>query len=134
MHRRLIASLLIGASLLLSACVSAPAHRLYEPAAQPLPITASDFPGYQRAVRQWLEQHRVLVSGDPGREIDANTPFSAEPHRRTGKGILLVHGLGDSPYSFVDIAPALAKQGFLVPYHAAAGTRQPARRHARYQY
>ncbi len=30
------------------------------------------------------------------------------------KGILLVHGLGDSPYSFTDIGPVLADNGFLV--------------------
>ena len=33
---------------------------------------------------------------------------------KPSKGILLVHGLGDSPWTFHDIAPRLAEQGFLV--------------------
>ncbi len=43
-----------------------------------------------------------------------NAPFEIEPKDPSGKAILLVHGLSDSPYSFVDVANKLADQGFLV--------------------
>ena len=33
---------------------------------------------------------------------------------KSKKAILLVHGLGDSPYSFSDLATTFAKQGFYV--------------------
>ncbi|MEZ9465093.1 alpha/beta hydrolase, partial [Vibrio splendidus] len=37
-----------------------------------------------------------------------------QPVSPNGKAVLLVHGLGDSPYSFKDIATHLAEQGYLV--------------------
>lgn len=114
MYRGLVTILVMGIALLLTACVGAPTHPLYRQSPEPLPITADNYSDYLTKTRRWLQQNRVMVSDDHRREITANMPFAVEPHTRTGKGILLVHGLGDSPYSFVDIAPALAKQGFLV--------------------
>lgn len=46
--------------------------------------------------------------------IQANSPFELRPTRSTKKGILLIHGLYDSPYSVREIGNHLAKQGFLV--------------------
>ncbi|WP_428943876.1 alpha/beta hydrolase [Pantoea sp. FN060301] len=47
-------------------------------------------------------------------ELRWNTPQEWRPDGPTKKGILLIHGLGDAPGSFTDIAPELARQGFLV--------------------
>lgn len=88
-----------------------------------------DFDSYVLDMRTWLLDHRHFVGQDKAREIAANAPFQLAPKQGSttakSKGILLVHGLGDSPYSFVDIAPILAEQGFrvrviLLPGH---GTR-----------
>ena len=46
----------------------------------------------------------------------ANTPFEIKAKNKDllSRGIILVHGLGDSPYSFIDIADQLSEQGFQV--------------------
>ena len=64
--------------------------------------------------RQWLAKNRVFRSDDPTLEVSVNAPFELTPKQPTGKGILLIHGLSDSPYSFTDVADHLAKEGFLV--------------------
>ncbi|WP_067521469.1 alpha/beta hydrolase [Endozoicomonas ascidiicola] len=48
--------------------------------------------------------------------MKANLPFEVKPLGSPAqrRGILLIHGLGDSPWSFVDISQSLAEQGFLV--------------------
>lgn len=43
-----------------------------------------------------------------------NAPREWRPAGVARGGVLLVHGLGDSPWSFHDLAPELARQGFLV--------------------
>ncbi|MDE1465342.1 alpha/beta hydrolase [Spartinivicinus poritis] len=43
-----------------------------------------------------------------------NSPYELLPKQKATKGVLLVHGLGDSPYSFIDISRTLQEQGFLV--------------------
>lgn len=43
-----------------------------------------------------------------------NAPREWRPAGTARGGVLLVHGLGDSPWSFHDLAPELARQGFLV--------------------
>ena len=42
------------------------------------------------------------------------TPAEAAEPGQPRKGILLIHGLGDSPWTFVDIAAELSKRGYLV--------------------
>ncbi|WP_300176697.1 hypothetical protein [uncultured Aliivibrio sp.] len=42
-----------------------------------------------------------------------NMPFE-RGDRNSKKAILLVHGLGDSPYSFSDLATTFSEQGFYV--------------------
>lgn len=43
-----------------------------------------------------------------------NAPREWRPAGVPRGGVLLVHGLGDSPWSFSDLGPELARQGFLV--------------------
>ena len=64
--------------------------------------------------KQWLTEHRVFKSNDLEKELSVNLPFEIKPNKPNGKGVLLVHGLGDSPFSFIDVAQHLADQGYLV--------------------
>lgn len=77
--------------------------------AQPLSFTA-----YRQQTIAWMQQHRAFQTPDHDAEIAWNAPREWRPSGIAKKGILLVHGLGDSPWSFNDIAPQLAKQGYLV--------------------
>ncbi|MCV4275849.1 alpha/beta fold hydrolase [Pseudomonas capsici] len=66
-----------------------------------------------------LEAQRVFQSADKDSELLWNSPREWRPSDHTSgtrfkKGILLVHGLGDSPWSFFDMGRTLSEQGFLV--------------------
>lgn len=100
----------------LSACVSTPREPSYQPSSSSLPMGQKSFDEYVSQTRQWLEQNRLFMTSNTNIELAANTPFEMLPRdlSRPKKGILLVHGLADSPYSFVDIAPVLASWGFHV--------------------
>ncbi|NVK55905.1 MAG: alpha/beta fold hydrolase [Alteromonadaceae bacterium] len=81
-------------------------------AATVVPTEISPFNRYQRAVADWLGEHRISVGNDAEWEVTLNTPFECGAGNSTG--ILFVHGLGDSPYFFRDIGERLCKQGFWV--------------------
>jgi len=51
---------------------------------------------------------------DIEKELQVNLPFELIPEKPNGDAVLLVHGLGDSPYSFSDVAQHLASKGYLV--------------------
>ncbi len=72
-----------------------------------------DFDNYLLATQQWLANNRSFISNNHQQELVMNMPFTAG-NATAEKAILLVHGLGDSPFSFADIATSLAKQGFYV--------------------
>ncbi len=72
------------------------------------------FADYQRQTIAWMQQHRAFQTADHAAEIAWNAPREWRPTGHPKKGILLVHGLGDSPWSFNDIGTQLAKQGYLV--------------------
>jgi esterase/lipase len=75
-----------------------------------------DFATYQLETRAQLQLQRNFQTQAPLDELRWNAPGEWRPPAGTppSKGILLVHGLGDSPWSFHDLAPMLAAQGFLV--------------------
>ncbi|NVD08432.1 alpha/beta hydrolase [Vibrio sp. JPW-9-11-11] len=101
-------------SLSLSGCSSASQAPEYR-AADALPNYAQpSFAAYIRDTQAWLEQHRIFLTQDKSTELGLVTPQEFRPKKPNGQGVLLVHGLGDSPYSFIDIATHLAKQGYLV--------------------
>ena len=80
-----------------------------------LPAYQQDnFERYQSDTQEWLASHRIFVSQDHQKEIELNSPTEYQPQQPNGQAVLLVHGLGDSPYSFHDIATYLAQQGYLV--------------------
>lgn len=85
----------------------------HQQTAQP-PLGQASFADYQLQTRDYVRAHRAFQTLDKTAELTLNTPQEWRPSQPARKGILLIHGLGDGPGSFVDIAPALAKQGFLV--------------------
>lgn len=78
------------------------------------PLAQKSFAEYQQQTRDFVAAHRAFQTLDKASELRLNTPQEWRPAQHARKGILLIHGLGDGPGSFVDIAPELAKQGFLV--------------------
>lgn len=108
--------ILLGTSWLTGCAASPP---LYEPAPHQLqaePI--GNFDDYANQVRGHLEHYRIAVDGfsledqvawNMPFEIPAATGCNAhdESHNES-VGILLVHGLSDSPYVFRDLANALS--------------------------
>ena len=82
------------------------------------------FAEYQEITEKWLNANRSFVTTDYDREIAMNMPFELSPSHSSDKAILLVHGLGDSPYSFSDIGISLRDRGFhvqslLLPGHGS---------------
>ncbi|GAM65309.1 lysophospholipase [Vibrio ishigakensis] len=69
---------------------------------------------YLSQTEQWLVENRGYMSDEHDKEIAMNMSFELTPEGETNKAILLVHGLGDSPYSFSDIGQTLQQQGFYV--------------------
>ncbi|MFS1525709.1 alpha/beta hydrolase [Microbulbifer sp. 2304DJ12-6] len=100
----------------LVSCRGVPTHPLLTPS-EASPVTDySSFEQYIAQTEQLLARHRYFLTGDVQAEITANLPFERFPDQplQPTRGVLLVHGLGDSPWSFVDIAGSLSRQGFLV--------------------
>ena len=97
---------------------SVPQHAAYQESGTKLNIEFKSFEAYQNATVTWLNENRVFLTKNKAKEIKFNAPFelSAKPSLDQGKsrGILLVHGLGDSPYYFSDVAQELSERGFLV--------------------
>lgn len=77
-------------------------------------ISYNSFAAYE------ADTHRKVTAQLGGNRSDdlltagLNAPREWRPAGTARGGVLLVHGLGDSPWSFHDLAPVLARQGFLV--------------------
>lgn len=83
--------------------------------AESLPSYAQEsFSQYVAETRQWLANHRLFMTDNKQAELAQVLPKQYQPTKPNGQGVLLVHGLGDSPYSFTDVASHLASQGYLV--------------------
>ena len=72
------------------------------------------FAEYLDATEAWLRANRTYITSDREREIALNMPFELWPEHPTDKAVLMVHGLGDSPFTFSDLANSLTSQGFYV--------------------
>ncbi|MBU1171853.1 MAG: alpha/beta hydrolase [Proteobacteria bacterium] len=74
------------------------------------------FDEYVKATRKMVEKARVdLNDTNRDRVVQANTPFELIPKQRPiQNGILLIHGLSDSPYQMKDLATHFLSKGFLV--------------------
>lgn len=80
-----------------------------------LPSPAPDsFEHYRQQTLLDLERDRRFQDTDHSLELDWNAPREWVAQTPNGHGVLLVHGLGDSPGSFSDIAAHLASRGYRV--------------------
>jgi esterase/lipase len=78
-------------------------------------VPPQSFAAYQAATRDLVRERRSFQSEDRAAEVAYNTPEEWRPQDTPPqRAMLLAHGLGDSPFSFSDIGPVLARQGFLV--------------------
>ena len=75
---------------------------------------SASFAAYRQQTLEWMQQQRSFQTTDHPTELQWNAPQEWRPQGPLKGGILLVHGLGDSPWSFHDIGEKLAAQGFLV--------------------
>ncbi|CZF81490.1 Thermostable monoacylglycerol lipase [Grimontia celer] len=110
------AIVVLAGAFLTTGCLLAPDEPLYRTSEKLPEYEQTSFEEYVKDTKLWLEQNRVFLTDDKQTEIDANTPFELAPKDQVTptKGVLFVHGLGDSPFYFRDIANALSEQGFLV--------------------
>lgn len=99
---------------LIASCSSSPEDPNFQ-TSESFPLyNQSNFKSYVDETKSWITSNRVFQSKDIDSEISVNLPYEIKPSDPNGKGILLVHGLGDSPFSFIDISNSLSEQGFLV--------------------
>ena len=93
-----------------------PEHPLFESSNASVIRDYATFAEYSDKTREMVAENRHFLTDDSQAEIQANSPLEVRPEHieSPDKGVILIHGLGDSPYSFVDVAPALAEQGYLV--------------------
>ena len=103
-------------TVLLAGCLSSALHPLFTPSEAKPVESYSSFDEYANKTETMITENRYFLTSDQQKEIKANTPFEIRPEQspEVKRGVLLVHGLGDSPQSFVDIGQALAEKGFLV--------------------
>ena len=97
----------------------------HEPSAADLmaPLQAPDFAAYIEASRRMIVEATAALKEPPGLEqIERRLPFVLSPDPATcppngsglpRRGVLLVHGLSDSPYLVRDIAHAFADRCYL---------------------
>lgn len=111
-------------ALIVVGCTAQTQDPAFEKAQQLPSYTQQSFEQYLLETKQWLSENRLFISNDKESELALVMPKEYRPEKPNGQGVLLVHGLGDSPYSFADIATHLSQQGYLVrtillPGHAS---------------
>lgn len=100
--------------LLLASCAVPPDSPRFQPSESLPPYEQESFEKYVRETRAWIADNRAFIGANRDLEIELNTPFEIRPAEPAQRGILLVHGLGASPWYFIDIATAMANDGWLV--------------------
>lgn len=96
------------------ACLAMTAGCARQPSAADAMTEPETFQAYAQASRAWIEEKRLFQTENRADELAWNAPYEVRPDVPSTKAILLLHGLGDSPWSFVDIARDLAAQGYVV--------------------
>tara|TARA_R110002020_G_scaffold57646_7_gene158575 strand:+ start:1201 stop:2352 length:1152 start_codon:yes stop_codon:yes gene_type:complete len=107
-------SVLLFTLFLLTSCAVPPDSTGFQPSENLPRYDQESFDQYVRETRAWIADNRAFISDDRDLEIQLNTPFELRPDKPAKRGILLVHGLGASPWYFIDIATAMANDGWLV--------------------
>ena len=101
--------------LMLKLCFANENNPLYISSNSLANYTQDNFQVYIKENKQWLNNNRVFLTKYHKLEVNLNAPFEKKPsNQKVSKGILLVHGLGDSPGYFQDLAKDLVSKGFLV--------------------
>lgn len=100
--------------LWLTACQNVADHPLYQPSPSDPVFDFDSYQSYVSKTKQHIKHNRVFLTDNVNQELSFNTPFEVRPPYKPSKGILLIHGLGDSPWTFSDISKQLTKQGLLV--------------------
>ncbi|KPW06173.1 Lysophospholipase [Pseudomonas amygdali pv. aesculi] len=72
------------------------------------------FEDYRQQTIELIRKQRNFQTADHEAELGWNAPRQWTPTGTPKGGVLLVHGLGDSAWSFNDVAQKLADQGYLV--------------------
>lgn len=113
-----------AATAVMVGCTSQSQDPAFDKAERLPSYSQSSFEQYVAETKQWLEHNRLFMTDDKSTELNMVLPKEYRPETPNGQGVLLVHGLGDSPYSFTDVATHLANQGYLVrtillPGHAS---------------
>ena len=107
----LVVLVITGSAMLLSSCQQTRDVR-FSPSASLVPTIITPFNAYQQAVATWLSEHRQATGSDKRWEVQINAPFECGVGNK--KGVLFIHGLGDSPYFFQDVAQRLCDQAVWV--------------------
>ena len=107
-------SAIVLVSTTLIGCSTQPQDPAFQ-AAKALPkYDQASFSVYVTDTKQWLEENRLFMTQDKESELLDVLPREYKPQHPNGQGVLLVHGLGDTPYSFINVAEHLADKGYLV--------------------
>ncbi|WED28848.1 alpha/beta fold hydrolase [Vibrio sp. DW001] len=101
-------------SVIILGCMNPPIDPSYSTSESLPSYSQSSFEQYIEETQSWLKDNRVFVTDDKDKEVAANAPYEIRPETPNGQAVLLVHGLGDSPYSFIDVAKHLAERGYVV--------------------
>lgn len=72
------------------------------------------FQTYAQASQDWVKRNRNFQTDNTSSELKWNSPYELRPSTPTNKAFLLIHGLGDSPWSFTDISKELVRNGYAV--------------------
>lgn len=91
-----------------------PPYPKFDPSDKLPSYTQSSFKQYVDDTYQWLMDNRHFQTSNKNEELALVMPKEWHPEKSNGQAVLLVHGLGDSPYSFVDVAEHLVSKGYLV--------------------
>lgn len=98
--------------------------KIHVPASEPQSYSweKGEFRDYVHETRNYVRKERVFFNPQNIKlEVDANSPFEIKPDpnfcgkaERGKKGVLLIHGLGDSPFSMRDLAESYSRSCYLV--------------------
>ena len=113
---RLILAFFIFALVFNVSCAKTPDSSSFCPS-RTLPLyNQTNFITYISETKKWIKENRAFLTYDHELEIRLNAPYELKPPRTNGvkKGVLFVHGLGASPWYFMDIGKELVKNGWLV--------------------
>lgn len=114
LERAAVSSVAASMLVALSGCHSSHSAQ-FSASETAFPVKVAPYSVYLDKVEQYIQQNRSFIGGEQehAKEVAMNMPFECGA-QYSDIGILLVHGLGDSPYFFRDVASALCAEGIHV--------------------